>query len=33
MAVILHPAWMQYGVAGCPVPSTEIKVSRLPIFY
>lgn len=26
MAVILHPAWMQYGVAGCPVPSTEIKV-------
>lgn len=32
MAVILHPAWMQYGVAGCPVPSTEIKVSRI-LFY
>lgn len=27
MAAILHPGWFQYGVAGCVVPSTEIKVN------
>lgn len=26
MATVLHPAWFQYGVAGCPMPSTEIKL-------
>ncbi|KAK4685986.1 long-chain acyl-CoA synthetase, partial [Tremellales sp. Uapishka_1] len=26
MACILHPAWMQYGSVGGPVPSSEIKL-------
>lgn len=26
MAVICHPDFFNYGVAGCPVPSTEIKL-------